>query len=663
MKKTIILIVLLALVFPVFSQGTMEVVADKGIIGAYKSLINYKEGVYVPEEEKKEEIPVVEEASTVIEEVPVVVEEVSTVVEEVPVVVEEVSTVVEEVPVVVEEVSTVVEEVSTVVEEVPVVVEEVPVVVEEVPVVVEEVPVVVEEVPVVVEEVPVVVEEVSTVIEEVPVKEEKIQSVETSGEKEAMMEAPEREGISFPTSDAIEDGVTNVTNYFADLPEDEVYITIYSHNGVKLAGAFTKNEAVIIVPRGIVPESVSTFTSYLSDSVPEFSDVVFSSEIDKLVLTYPDKTMDEIVSFCGLLTSEAEKFIDRIALRRTESSSALITEVKDSTLEDTAVIKVEAANVDVKGGAPGNEPTTIPLGLGEENEVGDFTIFDDVVIELATNQTDVYEVEFAHNGVKTRGAFTKNKAVLMIPRGITGESIDEFAKYLLENYPVFGDVYFSGDFDKLILTYPDKSMDEIIAFSDLLFSEAEKFIDSIALSRTSSSAAVISTSSESTETAKVVDVVEAPVAPVAPVAEEKKNSIFTFSAGFNIGLQGLFTSDKNAVRFFPTIGGDMRLYAWKFIFAEGGGDMMIYKNSSKLIINGALRAVGGLSLMGSNFGVVAYGGAMYLFTSENSVFTNGFSVIYGVGLEFDFAGHISLKAAYEHYDNKNLYNVSIGYRF
>lgn len=41
-----------------------------------------------------------------------------------------------------------------------------------------------------------------------------------------------------------------MTDYFSELPEDEVYTTFFSHNGIKLAGAFTKNKAVVVIPRG-----------------------------------------------------------------------------------------------------------------------------------------------------------------------------------------------------------------------------------------------------------------------------------------------------------------------------------------------------------------------------------------------------------------------------
>ena len=715
MKKTIILIILFALVFPAFAQGALEIVEEKGLVGAYKSLIGYKEGVLVPESEENEK------AAAVIK---------------------------------------------------------------------------------------------------VPVREETY-SVVDDEEREEEIEEPEKE-ISFPSSDVIDAGFTNVTDYFSDLPEDEVYTTFFSHNGIKLAGAFTKNKAVVVIPRGISRESVSSFTSYLTQSCPEFSDATFSSEMDKIVITYPEKTMNGVIAICDVLSSEVSNSIDTIALRRTQSSSALLTEKKESTLEDTEVIKIGVENADEKYGATSDDSVSIPLGL--ENETGAFVLFDDVVAALAGEGEEVYEIDFSHNGIKTRCAFTTNKAVLLIPRGMTGASIDKFAAYLLENYSEFREVYFTVEFDRMILSYPDKSMDEIVAFSELLLGQAERFINSIALSRTQSSSALLTEKKESTledtevikievenadekyeatsddsvsiplglenETgafvlfddvvaalagegeevyeidfshngiktrcafttnkavlliprgmtgasidkfaayllenysefrevyftvefdrmilsypdksmdeivafselllgqaerfinsialsrtqSTVADVVavsddldvieESVVSSVSqPVTEEKKNSIFTYSAGFDVGLQGLFTSDSDEAKFFPTIGGDIRLYAWKFIFVEGGADMMIYKNSNKLIINGTLKAVGGLSLRGSNFGVVAYGGAMYVFASENSVFNDGFSVIYGVGLEFDFVEHVSLKAAYEHYDDKNLYNVSIGYRF
>ena len=550
MKKTIILIILFALVFPAFAQGALEIVGEKGLVGAYKSLIGYKEGVLVPESEENEK------AAAVIK---------------------------------------------------------------------------------------------------VPVREETY-SVVDDEEREEEIEEPEKE-ISFPSSDVIDAGFTNVTDYFSDLPEDEVYTTFFSHNGIKLAGAFTKNKAVVVIPRGISRESVSSFTSYLTQSCPEFSDATFSSEMDKIVITYPEKTMDGVIAICDVLSSEVSNSIDTIALRRTQSSSALLTEKKESTLEDTEVIKIEVENADEKYEATSDDSVSIPLGL--ENETGAFVLFDDVVAALAGEGEEVYEIDFSHNGIKTRCAFTKNKAVLLIPRGMTGASIDKFAAYLLENYSEFREVYFTVEFDRMILSYPDKSMDEIVAFSELLLGQAERFIDSIALSRTQSTVADVVAVSDD------LDVIEESVVSSVsqPVTEEKKNSIFTYSAGFDVGLQGLFTSDSDEAKFFPTIGGDIRLYAWKFIFVEGGADMMIYKNSNKLIINGTLKAVGGLSLRGSNFGVVAYGGAMYIFASENSVFNDGFSVIYGVGLEFDFVEHVSLKAAYEHYDDKNLFNVSIGYRF
>lgn len=51
----------------------MEIVAEKGIVGAYKSLIDYNEGVLVPESEENEKVaavikvPVREETNSVVE--------------------------------------------------------------------------------------------------------------------------------------------------------------------------------------------------------------------------------------------------------------------------------------------------------------------------------------------------------------------------------------------------------------------------------------------------------------------------------------------------------------------------------------------------------------------------------------------------------------------
>ncbi len=531
MKKISILMLLLVLLSPLFAQGTMEVVAEKGIIGAYKSLINYKEGVYVPEEEKKEEV-----TATVAEPL------------------EEVKP---------QAVLKIEEKVET-------------------------------------------NEHLSSLPENgvVITVEVKGGNVEVSSQKVGIIEENEVGDSTLTRFDA---AVLELSESHSD-----VYEVDFDYNGVITRGIFTCNAAVLEIPSGVTGESIDAFARYLLGIYPDLSEVTYSFVDDMLFVYYPEKTMEEIVAFTSLLSIESEKFIDSL----TQSSSVILT-VRE-----------------------------------------DFASFDDVVMYLSSNQTDVYEVGFDHNGVETQCAFTKNKAVLMIPSGVTDELINEFAEYLLKNYPEFENVYFSRDFDRLTLTYPEKSIEEIIAFSSLISSEAEKFIDMI-LSR------AYSTEDGSEETDEIdsesnVDLV-APVA--APVAVPAKKSIFTYSAGFDIGMQGLFTSDKNAVKFFPTIGGEMRLYAWKFIFLESGGDLLIYKNSSKLIVNGALRAVAGVSLMGNNFGVVAYGGAIYLFTSENSVFNSGYSLLYGVGLEFNFAGHIALKAGYEHYDNKNLYNVSVGYRF
>ena len=195
-----------------------------------------------------EEQPVVEEATPVIEETPVVeeqpvVEEVTPVIEETPVVeeqpvVEEVTPVIEETPVVEEQ--PVVEEVTPVIEETPVVeeqpvaeepapvVEAIPVTVEEpVPVVVEEAPVVTEPAPVVVEETPIVVEqpvveetpvviEAPVVVEEAPVTEEVLVEVPTE---------PTVEEVTEPTPVVVEEETLEEDDELIDEQIDNMILT------------------------------------------------------------------------------------------------------------------------------------------------------------------------------------------------------------------------------------------------------------------------------------------------------------------------------------------------------------------------------------------------------------------------------------------------------
>ncbi len=547
--------VLVLIAIPVFSQGTIEKLAEKGLIGTYKDLINYEE---------------VE--SVVLEEETVVSEKETVVLEDSVVFPEEVNE-----------------------------------------------------------------------SEEVLVAEEI--SVETPlVEQTSYPEIP----TSIPVDGVEAPGYTYLTGLFPQLAAEEMYEINYTYSGFKIGGVFTFDEAVIIIPRGITADSINHFAANLLQKYPEFSSVAFSSEIDKLTLTYPEMTMDEVIAFADTIIKEAEKFIDLMYLRRSKvaDEGVSVEEVVENTPVGETVVEDADYNSDLD--------VNIPLG---NDSYGAVTNFDDILLDLKNRKKNVYEVNFSHNGIKTRGIFADNTAVLLIPRGISADSIDRFAGYLLDGYPEFSTVYFKTEVDKLFLYYPEKNMDEIVAFCDLISAQAEKFIDTIYLRRTASENAAITTTTTATSEINEIESVEAPV-----VVEPKKN-IFTYSAGFDLGMKGLFTAGDNEARFFPTIGGGVRLNAWKYLFVEGRGDMFIYKNSSKLVVNGALSALGGASYMFGNFGVSAYGGVCYLFASENSAFTSGFSFVYGAEIEADFVSHIALKLGYEHFDDKHLYKVSIGYRF
>ncbi len=542
MKKTFILMILVLIALPAFSQGTIESLKENGIVGTYKKLINYGEEEVVT--------PVEEEVVTTLEETES------------------------------EDISAEEEIVDSLVEE-------------------------------------------NTLAREIP--------------------------TSLPVDGVETPGFTYLTNIFPQLAEEEIYELSYSYSGIKIGGVFTFDTAVIIIPRGMTGDSINIFASEFVEKYPEYSSVVFTSEVDKLVLTYPLMTMDEVVSFADTLLHEAEKLVDRMILSRSRFDSVAAETEEENSQVVAAQEESGLDSIDYNSDLDVN----IPLS-GDEK--GAFTNFDDILLDLSNRKTIVYEVNFAHNGITTRGIFTENTAVLLIPRGISAASIDRFAQYLLENYDGFSSVYFSNDFDKIYLYYPAKSEGEIIEFCNIISSEAEKFLDTIYSRRSQSENAVITTTSDS-----VYEEKESVATPVA--VENTKSSIFSFSCGFDLGFKGLFSASDDEAKFFPTIGGDVRLDVYKFIFLESGANAMIYKSSGKLVINGALNAVGGVSLMGRNFGVFAYCGGCYLITTENSAFTKGLSLIYGVGLEVDFISHIAIKAGYEHFDDKNFYNISVGYRF
>ena len=247
-----------------------------------------------------------------------------------------------------------------------------------------------------------------------------------------------------------------------------------------------------------------------------------------------------------------------------------------------------------------------------------------------------YKVSFSYRGIKTdiEGYLTYTN--VYIPLGVTKSDVQGVVSFMLNKDPDFLLKTFQIDGAKVVFTYSEQSSDKIIETVDALQEYLKAYIDSIF--DTAVPTSVKSTVSEKTEALE-----------------------FTF--GIDMGIRGKFKYEKGTTHIFPTATARADLVLYSCFFVEANAQIMVYRSNSYLLVVGAAEAVGGVRIGNDSFNFFGYGGVRYTLSTKNSGFSGGLGTTFGGGVMIGLGKYMDAKAVYEHFNDDNYFNVSLGFRF
>jgi hypothetical protein len=247
-----------------------------------------------------------------------------------------------------------------------------------------------------------------------------------------------------------------------------------------------------------------------------------------------------------------------------------------------------------------------------------------------------YKVSFSYRGIKTdiEGYLTYTN--VYIPLGVTKSDVQGVVSFMLNKDPEFLLKTFKIDGAKVVFTYSEQSSDKIIETVDALQEYLKAYIDSIF--DTAVPTSVKSTVSEKTEALE-----------------------FTF--GIDMGIRGKFKYEKGTTHIFPTATARADLVLYSCFFVEANAQIMVYRSNSYLLVVGAAEAVGGVRIGNDSFNFFGYGGVRYTLSTKNSGFSGGLGTTFGGGVMIGLGKYMDAKAVYEHFNDDDYFNVSLGFRF
>ena len=257
------------------------------------------------------------------------------------------------------------------------------------------------------------------------------------------------------------------------------------------------------------------------------------------------------------------------------------------------------------------------------------------VVEVAESKSDgeekAYKVSFSYRGIKTdiEGYLTYTN--VYIPLGVTKSDVQGVVSFMLNKDPDFLLKTFQIDGAKVVFTYSSQSSDKIIETVEALQEYLKAYIDSIF------------------DTA------------VPTVSEKTEDLEFTF--GIDMGIRGKFKYEKGTTHIFPTATARADLVLYSCFFVEANAQIMVYRSNSYLLVVGAAEALGGIRIGNDSFNFFGFGGVRYTLSTKNSGFSSGLGTTFGGGVMIGLGKYMDAKAVYEHFNDDNYFNVSLGFRF
>ena len=257
------------------------------------------------------------------------------------------------------------------------------------------------------------------------------------------------------------------------------------------------------------------------------------------------------------------------------------------------------------------------------------------VVEVAESKSDgeekAYKVSFSYRGIKTdiEGYLTYTN--VYIPLGVTKSDVQGVVSFMLNKDPDFLLKTFQIDGAKVVFTYSSQSSDKIIETVEALQEYLKAYIDSI-------------------------------FDKAVPTVSEKTEDLeFTF--GIDMGIRGKFKYEKGTTHIFPTATARADLVLYSCFFVEANAQIMVYRSNSYLLVVGAAEALGGIRIGNDSFNFFGFGGVRYTLSTKNSGFSSGLGTTFGGGVMIGLGKYMDAKAVYEHFNDDNYFNVSLGFRF
>ena len=385
--------------------------------------------------------------------------------------------------------------------------------------------------------------------------------------------------------------------------EEKLLLTeTFSYRGFEASLEGYSKHAVVTLPEGPSEDDVRVVMKKALSDLGVAEIVTFEIEKQSLVIHYPEQNEESLRSLYEALASYLEALIDSLT-PPSEPEVAVVKTVAEPVAEAPVVVVEEAVSEGVVADDGAEKP---------------------------------YKVSFSYRGIKTDIEGYRTYTNVYIPLGVTKADVQGVVAFMLEKDSAFLLRSFKIDGAKVVFTYSEQSAEKVIEAVDSLREYLKAYIDSI------------------------FDKAQ-PVQSAVSTGEKVEALEFTF--GIDMGIRGKFKYEKDTTHIFPSATARADLVFYSCFFIEANAQIMVYRSNSYLLVVGAAEALGGMRIGNDTFNFFGFGGARYTLSTKNSGFSGGLGTTFGGGVVIGLGKYMDVKAVYEHFNDDDYFNVSLGFRF
>ena len=346
--------------------------------------------------------------------------------------------------------------------------------------------------------------------------------------------------------------------------------------------------------------------TYFLVTMEEETGLSYESKGSTQQLYYPVQTEESLESYWKQFCEALKQFIDYYC-------------ADDTTVEEEEALTADEAQTP----SPVTETT-----LADSESEG-------VVTDDGAEKP--YRVSFSYRGIKTDIEGYLSYTNVYIPLGVTQSDVEGVVAFMLKKDPSFLLSSFKIDGAKVVFSYSSQSADRIIETISAFQEYLKAYIDSIF---------------------DVASVESAPKKSSSSIIDALK---FTF--GIDAGVRGKFRYEKGTAHIFPTATARVDLIMYSCFFIEANAEIMAYRSDSYFLLVGAADALLGVRIGNDSFNFFGFGGVRYTVSTKNSGFKSGLEKVYGGGITLGIGKYFDIKGLYEHFNDTDYFNVSLGVRF